>query len=120
MQLVCELTSQLQRRWHHDDSVRLLLEYLVGGTHKGIRLEPLVIDHLDGDAEVTPPLAGCLCTFLNLFPIGFAGMFGNDAPEGVLLVVGQCRGIHIGLVVHLLQRLVDLLESLGADVRAIV
>ena len=47
-------------------------------------------------------------------------MLGQYDIKGIGLIVGEGRGIHVGLVVQFLERLVHLVKRLLTDVRTIV
>ena len=109
VQYVGKGSGHVESGWHHDDPVHLFLQALFGHLDKGVHMEPSVIKHLHLDIKVSSMHTGLHGSLFYFLPIGFRGMFGNDTIEGVRLIVSQGAGIHVGLVVHLLESLLHLL-----------
>ena len=114
MQLFGQLPCYGERRRNHDDALRLCFQNLFRHLTERILIGALVKSDFYVDMEIAAHLFTLLCTFLNLFPVSFRFVLRDEQIEGVRFVVRQCTGVHVGLVIHLLQRLLHLFTgSLG-------
>ena len=120
MQAVGELAGGLKRGGHEDEAVGVLGEALLAGLGQRHGLAAVVIGDGHFYAEVAPDALALLDAELHLIPISLLLVFGNEEIKEIILVVGQSRGIHIGLIVHLLERLLHLHHRLLAHVGAVV
>ena len=100
-QLIGKVTCHLQLCRHNNDAINLLCQTIGSGLDERRGVETLVVEYAQRDVEVATVLCGGLHALFYLVPVGLAVVLGDDADEGVVLVVGQRRGVHIGLIVHL-------------------
>ena len=119
-QFLREACGLLKGRGYDNHTIELLREELPHHTGKRRIVETFVIDELQRDTEVATEISTGLRSFLNLVPVGLLLMLRQYAIEGVLLIIGKGRGVHVWLVVHLCQRLVHLLKSRLGNIRTIV
>jgi hypothetical protein len=120
VQLIGILLCDLQVGGYDHHTIGIGRQTSVGRFAEVLVLEALVIHDLHFDMEVAVGLLGHPHPLLNLFPIGHLVMLGNKYIKGVRLVVGQCRGIHVGLVVHLLERFLHLHPRCRRHIGALV
>ena len=97
---------------YDDHPVGLLVEAFLCDLGECALVESAVIHHLHVDMEVSPVVAGTHGSVLHLLPVSLGFVFGHDANEIIGLVVRQCTGIHVGLVVHFLKCLLHLFPCL--------
>ncbi len=120
MQLVGEGARDGLLCRHENHSVGVLAQALGIALCKRLCVESAVVDGSHLYMEVATKLHRLRYTVLYLFPIGNAGVLGHDAIEHILPVIGQCTGIHIGLIVHLLESFLYLLACRTRHVGAVV
>ena len=109
VQLIGELTSELESGRNDDNAIGVGIHNLLTLRGKVAVVKAFVIVNQDVDMEIAASLHCLLRTLLDLFPIGFGIVLGNQHVEGVRAVVGQRRGVHVGLVIHLLESLLHFL-----------
>ena len=121
---VCQFLREASRLFecgrHDDDTIELLRQELTHHAGEGGIVETLVVYVSQCDAEVTTEVGTGLSTFLYLVPVGLLLVLGQHDVKGVFFIVGEGRGIDVGLVVHLLQSLVHFVEGCFRHVRTIV
>ena len=120
VQFVGEGTRQLQRRRDKNHAVRILLQAFLVGRDKGMGVQPAVIHDFQVDVKVPAHLDRLQGPRLDFLPVSLAGMLRQETVEGIALVVGQCTGIDVGLVVHLLEHLLHPLQGRRRHVGAFV
>ena len=94
---------------YDDDTVDLSCQELTDHLCEGGSIETLIIDELQRDTEITTELATGLGTFFDLVPIGILFVLGQHHIEGIGLIVGECRGVHIRTIIQFFKSLIDFL-----------
>ena len=120
MQLVGQQACRGEVCRHNDHSVGLCVEDELCLFAERVVVEALVVAEFYIDVEVAPCLHGTRGTLLNLVPIGLLLVLRQQHVEAILSVVGQCRGVGVGLVIHFGQGFLDLLACIFRYVGALV
>src|SRR3712207_1030265 len=104
MELVGETAGYLQRRRHDDDAIGLGRKAFFIHADERRVVKTLIIVETDVDMEIPSGFHGLAGAFFYLLPISLGLMLGQNDLNLIGFVVSQCACIHVGLIVHFLQR----------------